>query len=284
MDKNKSRQFKLHKVAKKIFVYSLLVVFAFIVSGFFFMTYLMKQVQEISITKENMIENYRKIFYQNQNLNGQINERSLQLIEINKMVDDLEEIISLSKNIDEPFDEKNIDLNLEFSPDQKKLLLQIIPNGNPVDGNVKMISSNGFGRGVDYIVPLKTPVYATADGIVEMFYLGTRGYGRFIRIAHAYSFGSMYGHLSEILVKKGDFVQKGQLIGYSGNTGNSNGAKLYYEVTFLGGYQNAIDYTQWGEDSFDSIFGKQTHVQWNRLLWVIDDLRQLRNCQETSQE
>lgn len=292
VDEEGSKQFNLHKMAKKIFVYVLLGLFILLIVGFFLMTYLMKQVQEISATKEQMTQNYKDTFYQNQNLKEQINARSLELINITKRVDDLEDIVSLSKNVDEPFNEKEFEL--QITPAQKKLLLQIIPNGNPIEGNAKIVSvklrlhpskgAYGVDSGIDYITPLRTPVYATANGIVDLSRLGTRGYGKFIKLTHAYGFSSMYAHLSEILVKKGDFVQKGQLIGYSGNTGNSNGARLYYEVRFLGGYQNALDYAQWGEENFDSIFSKQTHVRWNRLLWALDDLKQLQNYRNTPQE
>lgn len=292
VDEEGSRQFNLHKVAKKIFVYVLLGLFVLIVVGFLLMTYLMKQVQEISAKKEQITQNYRTTFYQNQHLREQINDRSLELINISKRVDDLEEIVSLSKNVDERFEEK--DFRPQLTPAQKKLLLQIIPNGNPVTENAKIVSvklrphpskgTYGVDSGIDYLLPLKTPVYATADGIVELSRLGTRGYGKFIKLTHAYGFSSMYAHLSEVLVKKGDFVQKGQLIGYSGNTGNSNGSRLYYEVRFLGGYQNALDYVQWGEENFDSIFSKQTHVRWKGLLWALEDLKQLQNYRNTPAE
>lgn len=292
VDEEGSRQFNLHKVAQKIFIYVLLGLFLLIVSGFFLMTYLMKQVQEISATKEQITENYKSTFYQNQTLKNQIDARSLELINISKRIDDLEEIVSLSKNVDEPFNEK--DFELTFTPAQKRLLLQIIPSGNPIQINAKITSvklrphpskgTYGVESGIDYLAPLKTPVYATANGIVDLSRLGTRGYGKFIKLTHTYGFSSMYAHLSEVLVKKGDFVQKGQLIGYTGSTGSSNGARLYYEIRFLGGYQNAMDYIQWGEENFESIFGKQTHVRWKRLLWAIDDLKQLQSYRNTPQE
>lgn len=292
VDEEGSKQFNLHKVAKKIFVYVLLGLFVLIVTSFFLMTYLMKQIQEISATKEQITQKYRTTFYQNKNLKEQIDARSLELINISKRVDDLEDIVSLSKNVDEAFDEK--DFELQLTPTQKKILLQIVPNGNPIKGNAKIVSVKmrphptkgvyNIDSGIDYITPSRTPVYATADGIVDLSRLGTRGYGKFIKLTHAYGFSSMYAHLSETTVKKGDFVQKGQLIGYSGNTGNSNGARLYYEIRFVGGYQNALNYAQWGEENFESIFNQQTHVRWKRLLWALDDLKQLQDYRNASLE
>ena len=285
VDEEGSKQFNLHKIAEKIFLYSLLVLFIIVISGFFLMTYLMKQVQDISATKTQITKNYKDIFYQNQNLKAKINSKSKELIDITKRVDDLEDIVNLSKNTDDPIQYKTS--NLQATQEQKKLLLQIVPNGAPISVSAKTTSVKfrphpskgiyGVDSGIDYLVPLKTPIYATADGIVDLSRNGRRGYGKFIKLTHAYGFSSMYAHLSEVLVKRGDFVKKGQMIGYSGNTGNSNGARLYYEVRFLGGYQNALDYTQWGVENFDSIFEKQTHVHWDRLLWAIDDLKQIKN-------
>lgn len=291
VDEEGSKQFNLHKVAKKIFFYSIATLFVLIVSGFLLMTYLMKQVQDISATKNKMIQNYKNTFYQNQDIKKNIDSKSQELIDITKRVDDLEDIVNLSKNTDDPILYNT--QNLQATPEQKKLLLQIVPNGAPINTTAKIASVKlrphpskgvyGVDSGIDYIVPLRTPVYATADGIVDLSRAGKRGYGKFIKLTHAYGFSSMYAHLSEILVKKGDFVHKGQLIGYSGDSGNSNGARLYYEVRFLGGYQNALDYTQWGEENFDSIFEKQTHVHWDKLLWAIDDLRQIKSRLSSSE-
>lgn len=285
VDQDGLKQFNFHKVAKRIFFYALISLVVLIISGFLLMTYLMKQVQDISITKNELAQKYKTTFYQNQDLKENISSKSQELIDITKRVDDIQDIINLSKNTDIPIQYDN--QALQATSEQKKLLLQIIPNGSPVFTTAKISSVKlrphpskgiyGVDSGIDYILPLKTPIYATADGIVELARSGTRGYGKFIKLTHAYGFSSMYAHLLEYLVKKGDFVRKGQIIGYSGNSGNSNGARLYYEIRFLGGYQNALDYTQWGEENFDDIFKKQTHVHWDKLLWAIDDLRQIKS-------
>lgn len=294
VDESGSKQFNLHKIAKKVFVLTLIGVFVVLASGFFLMSYLMKQVQEIELGKTAMIENYKKTYAQNQLLKEQIRNKSDELLKVNKKVDDLEEIISISRNADKPLEEKS--MVLEFDEEQKKMILHLLPNGNPVQKYKKITSIKerihplkniyGVKSGIDYIVSLKTPVYATADGIIDLSKnsSNSKGYGKFIKITHAYGFSSMYAHLSEVLVKKGDFVQKGELIGYSGNTGNSNGARLYYEVRFLGGYQDALTYARWGEKNFESIFEIQEHINWNKLLWAIDDLKQLRNYRLSYQD
>ena len=294
VDENGSKQFNLHKIAKKVFLYLVVGIAIFLVGGFFLMSYLMKQVQEISMTKAEMIESYKKTYTQNQILKEQIGNKSNELLDVSKKVDDLEEIINLSKNTDKPLEQKGV--IVEFDEEQRKMILHLLPNGHPVQEYKKIVSIKerihplkniyGVKSGIDYIVTLKTPVYATADGIVDLSRntSGTKGYGRLIKITHAYGFSSMYAHLSESLVKKGDFVQKGELIGYSGNSGNSSGSRLYYEVRFLGGYQDALAYSQWGEENFESIFKTQDHVEWSKLFWAIDDLRQLRHYRLSYQE
>jgi hypothetical protein len=86
-------------------------------------------------------------------------------------------------------------------------------------------------EGVDFAVPQGTPVYAAADGVVT----GARpngGYGNWIRIDHADGAATVYGHLSRFAprLKPGASVVRGELVGFSGNTGRSTGPHLHFEV------------------------------------------------------
>lgn len=100
----------------------------------------------------------------------------------------------------------------------------------------------GFRRmhsGVDFRARSGTPIYATADGVVN--YSGRKGgYGNFVRIAHGGNLASGYGHMSRIAVSNGTRVRRGQVIGYVGSTGLSTGPHLHYEL-YRGG--RAIDPT-----------------------------------------
>jgi len=84
--------------------------------------------------------------------------------------------------------------------------------------------------GIDFTAPIGTPVHATGDGIVTLVKHGNRGYGNQIEISHGYSYKTKYAHLSKILVKEGEHVKRGQVIGLVGNTGKSVGPHLHYEV------------------------------------------------------
>lgn len=117
-------------------------------------------------------------------------------------------------------------------------VLSAIPSSMPTYGyissNFGMRRSPFTGRrvqhnGLDIAVNYGSPVYATADGIVTL--AGNRSaMGRMVTINHGFGILTRYGHNSQVIVKAGDYVQKGQRIALSGSTGRSTGAHLHYEV------------------------------------------------------
>lgn len=82
-------------------------------------------------------------------------------------------------------------------------------------------------QGIDYAVPEGTEVYAAEAGAVDFAGFDRTGYGNLIKIGHAGGIGSKYAHLSKILVKRWQRVARGELIGFSGATGNVTGAHLH---------------------------------------------------------
>ena len=84
--------------------------------------------------------------------------------------------------------------------------------------------------GVDLAVAEGTPVYAADNGKVIVAEDSGNGYGNYIIIDHQNGFKTLYGHNSELLVSVGDIVAKGDKIAFSGNTGNSTGPHLHFEV------------------------------------------------------
>jgi murein DD-endopeptidase MepM/ murein hydrolase activator NlpD len=96
---------------------------------------------------------------------------------------------------------------------------------------------NPFGRalefhdGVDFGVPICTPIHATANGIVQS--AGWKpGYGDCVVPEHPFGHRSLFGHLSKILVHPGERVSRGQVIASSGNTGRSTGPHLHYTLFY----------------------------------------------------
>jgi len=90
-----------------------------------------------------------------------------------------------------------------------------------------------FHRGVDFRAEWGAPVFAAADGaVVKAGWHG--GHGRRVRLVHYNGLETSYSHLSEVAAAPGQFVHKGQLIGYVGSTGFSTGPHLHYEVSRRG--------------------------------------------------
>jgi len=97
--------------------------------------------------------------------------------------------------------------------------------------------------GVDLADPVGTPVHATGDGVVgraDWF----SGYGLYVQIEHGGQFETRYGHMSRLNVAAGQFVHRGDVIGYVGATGRTTGPHLHYEVRVDGVAVNPIPYMQ----------------------------------------
>jgi murein DD-endopeptidase MepM/ murein hydrolase activator NlpD len=90
-----------------------------------------------------------------------------------------------------------------------------------------------FHNGIDFGVSVGTPIYAAEEGKVLM--AGNNGkvqYGKYVLIKHTNNLVTLYAHLSRQMVSTGDTVTRGQLIGYSGNTGYSFGAHLHFTAYY----------------------------------------------------
>lgn len=88
-------------------------------------------------------------------------------------------------------------------------------------------------KGVDYGLPVGTPIIAPGDGVVEHVAYQAGGAGRYIKVKHGH-ITTVYMHLSKSLVKPGQRVRKGERIALSGNTGGSTGPHLHYEFHING--------------------------------------------------
>lgn len=104
-----------------------------------------------------------------------------------------------------------------------------------------MTHGPGLHQGVDIAAAAGQPVRAAADGLV-MLAGPANGYGEAVYLAHGFSISTRYGHLSEIDVRPGQRVHRGDLIGRVGSTGRSTGSHLHYEVRLDGNPVNPLAY------------------------------------------
>ncbi len=126
-----------------------------------------------------------------------------------------------------------------------------IPSIRPVNGGY-MNSSFGyrndpidgvrrFHQGQDITVSTGAPIYAPADGKVKRaYYVG--GFGNHIKLDHGFGYTTILAHMSKLYVKYGQKVNRGDIIGLSGNTGRSTAPHLHYEIHYYGTPQNPLDY------------------------------------------
>ncbi|MCP5038959.1 MAG: peptidoglycan DD-metalloendopeptidase family protein [Rhodobacteraceae bacterium] len=135
-----------------------------------------------------------------------------------------------------------------------RIAAQKIPFGNPVRAAYRFTSGYGmrWGRlhkGADFAAPVGTPIYATADGVVTRA-AWTSGYGRMITIQHEFGIETRYAHLSAFKVQKGQRVSRGERIGDMGNSGNSTGSHLHYEIRVGGKATNPMTYIKAANNVF----------------------------------
>ncbi len=103
-----------------------------------------------------------------------------------------------------------------------------VPSGRPVEGRITQEPHPGH-MAFDIAVPVGTPVKTTMDGKVIHAGWNNEGYGNLVIVENG-SYRTYYAHLSNIPVVVGDEVAAGSIIGLSGNTGNSTGPHLHYEI------------------------------------------------------
>ena len=155
------------------------------------------------------------------------------VIEISKKIELIEKkLASQSKSFDQVFDLTK----------EKQKMIKSIPSIQPVSNRDLTRIASGFGlrmhpiykilkmhKGMDFTAPIGTEIYATGDGVVERVgWVG--GYGKTIMINHGFGYKTRYAHCSKYKCRKGQKVKRGDLIGFVGNTGQSTGPHLHYEV------------------------------------------------------
>jgi murein DD-endopeptidase MepM/ murein hydrolase activator NlpD len=149
---------------------------------------------------------------------------------------------------------KSFDEVVKLAKNKEKLLAHL-PAIQPVQNKDLKRMASGYGMrihpilktrrmhwGMDFTAKTGTPIYATADGIVKHAGWKANGYGKHVVINHGFGYETLYGHMSKVAVKNGQYVKRGQIIGYVGNTGLSAGPHCHYEVHVNGKKVNPINY------------------------------------------
>lgn len=137
----------------------------------------------------------------------------------------------------------------------KEDMLASIPAIMPISNKDLTRTASGFGwrihpiykikkfhEGMDFTAPTGTEIYATGDGVVEKVKNSLRGYGKHVVVNHDFGYKTLYAHLNDFNVRRGQRVKRGDVVGYVGNTGLSTAPHLHYEVEKDGSAVNPVHY------------------------------------------
>lgn len=281
-DKNGTQKYEFSSNFRRNFIFgiaTILIIFAVLIFGLYML--------------KTQSENYKslsaRLYADNLALNSQ-NKELLQNIKTDKE-NKLKDYINESNNeqIEAAFSASDLKESREkvdtAKTSQKSIqarLFASIPNAFPLVNRgvtddygmrIHPISkARKMHEGIDLRAKIGTKVYATANGVVEYAAKSGTGYGYLVIISHNFGFKTRYAHLDEIdVVSVGQFVKKGELIGYSGNTGYSTGPHLHYEVRFLERTLDPINFIRWSENNQNEIFQNERKVPWQSLVNAVAD-------------
>ncbi len=260
-----SKSYNLSAFIQKFLLYIAMTVLIVLASVFFFLSYLDNKVDEL--TRQNEI--------QKQN----IDQKKKEFEKLDDTLEDLKTIVGINTDDMELVIKEATLKNLTTV--QKNQMLHIIPSGSPIKYSVvsspfgyrkhPIYKAKKFHNGIDLVAPSNTPIYATADGVVKYVQNKNQGgYGRRIIMVHNFGFETAFGHLKRASVKVGDFIKKGALIGFSGNSGRSTGPHLHYEILHAKRLLNPYAFMKWDIENYESLFKNERKVKWDSLIGILD--------------
>jgi len=134
-------------------------------------------------------------------------------------------------------------------------MLAALPAIQPVSNKNLSRMASGYGyrihpiyktrklhAGMDFSAKTGTPIYATGDGKIYKVRKSRRGYGNHVIIDHGYGYKTLYAHMTKYVVRRGQKVKRGEVIGYVGSTGTSVAPHLHYEVHKDGRKINPVNF------------------------------------------
>ncbi len=221
-------------------------------------------LENLSNEKIEIVSRYEKDIYQLKEKQESLLEGSIsRLDERSRVIKSVMDHIGVEVKIEEdpnhsggPFIELDDTYfnKLIYQTDRYLEVLNKIPLGRPVPDSIsskygyrldpiKKKKTKAFHSGVDFRGRTGDKVISTADGVAKIV-TRSKGRGNYITISHGNGYDTHFAHLSKHLVKKGEKIKRGQVIGLVGNTGRSTGSHLHYEVRYRGKTINPMKYLQ----------------------------------------
>ncbi len=243
---------------------------------------LLAQLSEAEQQNAELEQLYAEQINETHAVTQELEDKKNEITLLGKRVFDVESVLGLAN--EESLGDYNLEDRLDAAAVDSAVratMFRMIPNDSPMQ--YQRISSS-FGRrtnpitgkrhthsGIDLTCKRGEEIYAPADGVVETVRPSSKGYGNYLTVRHSFGFMSSYAHLSRFKVRSGQFVSKGDLIATCGNSGNSTGPHLHYEVRFLGRPLNPQYTMDWSPENFNYLFEKEKKVKWAPLVKLIDN-------------
>ncbi len=275
-DVNGSKHYNLHQIIKKIIIYTIFTIVIILFAGAYFISYLNQSVDDLEVKKQKLENVYIKLKKDHDSVTKSILNKSKELDLLNSKMVELEELIGIKPSTKKVSLKERVDL-AKVSTIQKQLLFKNIPNGFPIKNEGvtgkfgwrihPIVKKREFHTGIDLRAKRGTKIFAPADGVVNFAGFHKKsGYGVMIILDHNYGFRTLYGHLKKVVVKKGDIIRKGDLIGYTGNSGLSSGPHLHYEIRHLQVAIQPMSFMKWNMKTYETIFKKEKYIKWQSLI------------------
>ncbi|EOH7147885.1 M23 family metallopeptidase [Campylobacter coli] len=277
-DVNGSRHFYLNQIIKKIVLYVVAFIFLFLVFSGFYIKYLDSKLSDINTKREELLEKSKELELANTQMQKSIEEKAQQYAAIEDKIASFEEALGLEA-------ENNLTItdrldNLKLTNEQQVGILGQIPNGWPIENKGitgkfgwrehPLLQRREFHPGIDLRAAVGTPIYAPASGVVEFSGYSNNGYGYNVILLHNFGFKTVFAHMQrKDVVKAGQFVNKGQLIGYTGNTGLSTGPHLHYEVRFINKTLEPLYFLDLERKNMNDFFNQERRVPWQSLIKAV---------------
>ncbi|WPO76884.1 peptidoglycan DD-metalloendopeptidase family protein [Flavobacterium sp. KACC 22761] len=222
----------------------------------------MDEIDDVAESLEDRDNNIYRVYFNKTEIPDSIRKEGFRDAERYKKLEGYNNsqlVLNTTKRIDKlskqlAIQSKSLDEILKLAGAKENLLLAI-PAIQPVQNESLKRVASGFGyridpftkvrkmhNGMDFTANTGAPVYATGDGVVDRADAAASGFGNHVVIRHGFGYESLYAHLSKYNCRPGQHVKRGDIIGYVGSTGRSEGPHCHYEVHKDGKVVNPLNF------------------------------------------
>ncbi len=235
------REFRMRQwILKAVVIGFVVLLFGIIAFFSFYSSVLARAAMTDKLKGEN--ERLKKYYYKVQLLEEN-------LMQTREVVERLTKMAGIDFKFPEIPDDSTLFASLDETPQailpRSSTIDVSIPAGLPLQGFItqdfEIINVDHYHPGIDLACAVRTPVLATAAGVVEFAFFDST-YGNMVIIKHNDSISTIYGHNDSLLVESGEHVSAGSRIALSGNTGKSTAPHLHYEIRINDNPINPLEY------------------------------------------